>query len=1006
MKPARSPVIRRFGVTVKTAVFHLTRNARTLNLSSGLMRLGALTLLTTLAASVILYSTSSASSFDSSILKSLLGSDSKSKTETAAEQKDNTQTSRTRVRLEPPRNLTFPLTAKWLSAKLTAFPLLPAPPPSLDFYANDCVTPKTVFNLGDTVCVQVTGVDPNLNAHVDWIGATGVVLAESPNIVTGSLTTSFTIPLTGSVGKWRANVTSRSDGSARATGAFTVRDPNNSATDLSISKLTGDPTVAAGNNAVFQILVTNNGPDTATSVQLTDQVPSNATFAFLTQDSGPTFNCTTPAVGATGTITCTRASFARGEEAKFTVAYQVNPGAATRDEVSSTATISSATPERHTEDNTSSDTVTVFVDPCAITCPSNITVGNDQDQYGATINYPAPSSNGGCGTLTFSQASNTLFRVGTTVVTIGGASGASCSFTVTVNDTQAPVFTSCPTDITVPESSTGSGFATVSIPVPSASDNGPNVTVAGTRSDNLALNAPYPVGDTDITFTATDESGNVAATNCTFKVTVTGTASPCQLECPTDITVNTDADSCGAIVDYPAATATECGTVSYSKESHTLFPVGTTTVTVTTEAGRSCRFNVTVLDTESPVITNCPLADINVTATGSSCAAVVNVPTPAATDNCPTGLTVKGERDDGDALNAAYPVGTTIITWTATDKSGNTTSCPQIVRVRDVIPPTVTLVPNVTLEVPADSCQVLVPEVIQVSSGVPDESVVPLGTASDNCVPLNRLTIIQTPAAETLVGPGTYTITVKVYDGDIEDPNAPPPNSTTKTMTLTVVDKTKPTIALNGVNPLTVECHTSFTDPGATATDNCGAPFAATASGTVNVNTPGAYTITYNASDASGNAAIPVTRTVNVVDTTPPTLTLTGQTITLWPPNHKYVTVNLTSLVASASDGCDSTIDINDVVISKVTSDEADNGNGDGDTANDIVIAANCKSVQLRSERSGNGDGRVYTITFRVRDAAGNTTTKTAKVTVPKSQGNGGAAVDSGTHNTVNGSCP
>jgi hypothetical protein len=62
--------------------------------------------------------------------------------------------------------------------------------------------------------------------------------------------------------------------------------------------------------------------------------------------------------------------------------------------------------------------------------------------------------------------------------------------------------------------------------------------------------------------------------------------------------------------------------------------------------------------------------------------------------------------------------------------------------------------------------------------------------------------------------------------------------------------------------------------------------------------------------------------------------------------------------------------------------------------------------VQLRAERDGNGNGRVYTIHFRVTDAAGNVGTKTAKVSVPKSQGNGGAAVEDTPQYTVNGTCP
>jgi len=91
---------------------------------------------------------------------------------------------------------------------------------------------------------------------------------------------------------------------------------------------------------------------------------------------------------------------------------------------------------------------------------------------------------------------------------------------------------------------------------------------------------------------------------------------------------------------------------------------------------------------------------------------------------------------------------------------------------------------------------------------------------------------------------------------------------------------------------------------------------------------------------------------------------------------------------------------INSVVIA--TSDEPENSLGDGDTFNDIVIGAGCKSVQLRAERVGSGNGRVYTITFKVTDSSGNSTTATAKVTVPQSQ-NGSPAIDDGPHYTVNG---
>jgi hypothetical protein len=142
------------------------------------------------------------------------------------------------------------------------------------------------------------------------------------------------------------------------------------------------------------------------------------------------------------------------------------------------------------------------------------------------------------------------------------------------------------------------------------------------------------------------------------------------------------------------------------------------------------------------------------------------------------------------------------------------------------------------------------------------------------------------------------------------------------------------------------------------------------------------------------------------VDTVLPVITVNHPTLSLWPPNHKYETYNVTDFVSGASDNCNANL-LNSVVIASVTSDELDDNpsGGDGNTINDIVIAANCKSVQLRAERDGNLDGRVYTITFKVTDSAGNVSTATAKVVVPHDQGNGGA-VDSGPHNTVNGTCP
>jgi hypothetical protein len=202
----------------------------------------------------------------------------------------------------------------------------------------------------------------------------------------------------------------------------------------------------------------------------------------------------------------------------------------------------------------------------------------------------------------------------------------------------------------------------------------------------------------------------------------------------------------------------------------------------------------------------------------------------------------------------------------------------------------------------------------------------------------------------------------------------------------------------------------TFTPP--TATVNFGAG-SSTATVTVtplsDCDVEGSETVVFTVQPGTGygvGSPSSATGTIaNTPDSTPPTITLIPNVnITLWPPNHQYDTVAVTDFVASASDNCDPTVNLSSVYIQKITSDEVENGNGDGNTLNDIVIAAGCKTAQLRSERDGSADGRVYTITFKVKDSTGNFTTATAQVTVRKNPNT--PAVDSGTHYTVNSVCP
>jgi hypothetical protein len=299
---------------------------------------------------------------------------------------------------------------------------------------------------------------------------------------------------------------------------------------------------------------------------------------------------------------------------------------------------------------------------------------------------------------------------------------------------------------------------------------------------------------------------------------------------------------------------------------------------------------------------------------------------------------------------------------------------------------------------------------------VPDFSTI--ATVSDNCACASSDTsqicdtrqdirVTQDVAPGTLAGLGPHTIHLTANDGSSNNNDAG--NSTTISVTFTVVDTTPPVFTFVPpavtayTGPDATTCDTTV-DPGtATATDNCGT-VTITRSPSGNTFPVGTTTITWTAKDAaSPQNTTTATQTVTVIDNTPPVITLNGVTPSMWPPNHKYETFSVTTFVTGASDNCGG-VGIGDVVIEQVTSDEIENGNGDGNTMNDIVIAANCRSVQLRSEREGDGNGRVYTITFRVTDTHNNTTRVTATVVVPHNPGE--TPVDSGVHYTVTSSCP
>lgn len=143
----------------------------------------------------------------------------------------------------------------------------------------------------------------------------------------------------------------------------------------------------------------------------------------------------------------------------------------------------------------------------------------------------------------------------------------------------------------------------------------------------------------------------------------------------------------------------------------------------------------------------------------------------------------------------------------------------------------------------------------------------------------------------------------------------------------------------------------------------------------------------YTVTDASGNVDS-CSFIVTVKDVEPPMIHVNQIETVLWPPDHKHQTIVIADYIESVSDNCGG-ISIDDVIIDEVGSDEPNNGKGDGNTLDDILISSNCDTTQLLAERSGTGNGRVYVVTLAVMDLHGNIGTALFTVEVPHDKGKG-----------------
>ena len=503
-------------------------------------------------------------------------------------------------------------------------------------------------------------------------------------------------------------------------------------------------------------------------------------------------------------------------------------------------------------------------------------------------------------------------------------------------------------------------------------DTGEQVVISGSVDSNS-------VGSYTITYTAIDDWGNVGSTTRT--VNVVDTTAPVLTiagDNPASVELGGSYSDAGATGSDLGGTVsiTSSGSVdTNSVGTYTISYLGTDPSGNTATATRT----VNVVDTTAPVI--------SVTGTDP----VTHELGDAYTDAGATATDLSGSITvtTNGQVNADA-VGSYVLTYVATDPSGNTATATRTVNVVDTTNPVVT--------VTGDN-----PATVELGTTYTDAG----ATATDAS---GTMTVVTTGTvdADTV---GEYTLTYTSTD--------PSGNTATATRTVNVVDTTNPVVTVTGDNPATVELGTTYTDAGATATDASGTMTVVT-TGTVDADTVGEYTLTYTSTDPSGNTAT-ATRTVNVVDTTDPVITVLGTN----PATVEYGTT-YTDAGATATDASGTiTVTTNGEVkasvgaytLTYVATDPSGNTATATRTVNVVdttapvitVLGTNPITVEYGSDYVDAGatatdlrDGTVtvvtsstsstttmgeQTITYTATDAAGNTSTATRTMTVVDTAG-------------------
>jgi uncharacterized repeat protein (TIGR01451 family) len=510
--------------------------------------------------------------------------------------------------------------------------------------------------------------------------------------------------------------------------AAAIGDP-----DLAITK-SGPATANPGTTLSYTLTYTNQAGSAALGVQATDILP----------DAVSLLNCSgCERVG--NEIIFDLGDLENGDGGSLTYEVTLDAGATGGMTFTNHAQILSAEDDADYANNVAEVTTTVTIvciEPSIAADPQSLSVCEGQEAAfsvaanGTAIQYQW-RKNGvnipGATDSSYTIASASAGDSGWYDVVITNACGSITSVAATLNtlDSEPPVLGTCPSDVTA---STDAGMctATVTFNTPSATDS---CTTPSVQCEPASGSA-FAIGTTTVTCTATDGSGNTA--NCSFFVTVQDDTAPA-ITCPADIQLE-----CGASSDPSntgSATATDNCTANPTL-THSDQPVAgglQRTWKATDEHGNeaTCVQTIQIVDTTAPTIT--APADVEVKPDPDQCtASVVELGSPSASDIC-------GSVTLNNDAPSAFPVGTTIVTWTATDENGNTSTSQQSVTVVDNQSPTVSC--------PADVA-------VSTDDGLDTASNVSLGspTVNENCgsVTIQNDAPSTYPMGTTMV---TWTIT-------------------------------------------------------------------------------------------------------------------------------------------------------------------------------------------------------------------------------------------------------